>query len=84
MDKKAVIRRYDLDWLRVLAILAIFVFHCTRFFDLNDWSIKNDATYLFVQIWVEFATSWGMPLILLISGSSAFLALEKLRPGKYV
>ena len=39
MNPKLVQRRYDLDWLRVLAILAIFVFHCTRFFDTDDWSI---------------------------------------------
>ena len=84
MNAIIVARRYDLDWLRVLAILGIFVHHCTRFFDLDDWSIKSATTYLPVQIWSEFATSWGMPLILLISGASAFLALEKLRPGKYV
>jgi peptidoglycan/LPS O-acetylase OafA/YrhL len=84
MDKKTVIRRYDLDWLRVLSILAIFVFHCTRFFDTDDWSIKNATTYLPVQIWLEFCTSWGMPLILIISGASAFLALDKFRPERYV
>lgn len=78
-------RRYDLDWLRVFAILAIFgLHHSTRFFDTDDWLIKNATTYLSVQIWLEFCTSWGMPLILIISGASAFLALEKLRPGKYV
>jgi len=84
MNERNLTRRYDLDWLRVLAILAVFVFHCTRFFDTDDWSIKNANTYLSVQIWLEFATSWGMPLILIISGSSAFLALDKFRPGKYV
>jgi glucan biosynthesis protein C len=77
-------RRYDLDWLRVLAILAIFVFHCTRMFDTDDWSIKNGTTYLFMDVWNSFATIWGMPLILLISGASAFYALGKVRPWKYV
>ena len=77
-------RRYDLDWLRVLTILAIFVFHCTRLFDPDDWSIKNQTTYLFMNIWKDWSNSWGMPLILIISGSSAFLALSKVRPGKYV
>ena len=77
-------RRYDLDWLRVFAILAIFVFHCTRAFDLDDWSLKNGTTYLWVTIWKEYAISWGMPLILLISGASASLALEKMRPGRYI
>jgi glucans biosynthesis protein C len=33
---------------------------------------------------LEFCTSWGMPLILIISGASAFLALDKYRPGKYL
>jgi len=77
-------RRYDLDWLRVIAILAIFVFHCTRLFDTDDWSIKNPTTYLFVTQWKEFAIIWGMPLILLISGASAYYALGKVRPGQYI
>ena len=77
-------RLYYLDWLRVLAILAIFVFHCTRLFDTDDWSIKNMTTYSVMDVWKEFSNSWGMPLILLISGSSAYLALDKVKPGRYV
>jgi glucans biosynthesis protein C len=84
MNTKFVQRRYDLDWLRVLAILAIFIFHCTRPFDTDEWHIKNQANYLFVDYWKLFATSWGMPLILIISGASAFFALGKVSPGKYV
>jgi surface polysaccharide O-acyltransferase-like enzyme len=76
---------FYLDWLRVFAILAVFgLHHSTRFFDTDDWFIKNATTYLSVQVWLEFCTSWGMPLILIISGASAFLALDKYRPGKYI
>lgn len=85
MDTKTVQRRYDLDWLRVFIVLAIFALHhATRFFDTDDWFIKNATTYLSMQVWLEFCTSWGMPLILIISGASAFMALEKTRPGKYI
>lgn len=85
MDTKTVQRRYDLDWLRVFIVLAIFALHhATRFFDTDDWFIKNATTYLPMQVWLEFCTSWGMPLILIISGASAFMALEKTRPGKYI
>ncbi|MBI5933537.1 MAG: acyltransferase [Chloroflexi bacterium] len=85
MVVQAVQRRYDLDWLRGFAVFAIFALHhATRFFDTDDWFIKNATTYLPMQIWLEFCTSWGMPLVLIISGASAFLALEKTRPGKYV
>lgn len=85
MDTKTVQRRYDLDWLRVFIVLAIFALHhATRFFDTDDWFIKNATTYPLMQVWLEFCTSWGMPLILIISGASAFMALEKTRPGKYI
>ncbi|MDL1909776.1 hypothetical protein FBQ81_03645 [Chloroflexi bacterium CFX6] len=84
MDTKSSQRRYDLDWLRVSVIFAIFALHhAARFFDTDDWFIKNATTYLSMQVWLEFCTSWGMPLILIISGASAFLALDKYRPGKY-
>jgi glucans biosynthesis protein C len=84
MNTQVTQRRYDLDWLRVLAILAIFVFHCTRPFDMDDWNIKNPATYLAIDVWKEFAMTWGMPLILLISGASIFLALGKVSGGNYL
>lgn len=84
MDMKTIQRRFDLDWLRVLAILAIFVFHSTRLFDTDDWSIKNSATYAALDVWKEFAMTWGMPLILIISGASVFYALNKVRVGKYL
>jgi len=77
-------RKYYLDWLRVLTILAIFVYHCSRLFDTDDWTIKNPITYPVLDIWNKFAPSWGMPLILLISGASVFLALDKIGLGKYI
>lgn len=56
-------RRYDIDWLRVIAMLAVFVYHCTRFFDPVGWHIKNDAqsTVLIVLTTGLFWT-WMMPL----------------------
>ncbi len=34
-------RRYDIDWLRVVAMLAVFFFHCARFFVPIDWHLQN-------------------------------------------
>jgi glucan biosynthesis protein C len=77
-------RRYDLDWLRVLAILAVFIYHCALIFGPDPSSVKNLTTYEFVDNWGDLAGSWGIPLIFLISGASAFYALSKVGPGKYV
>jgi peptidoglycan/LPS O-acetylase OafA/YrhL len=84
MEPKAITRRYDIDWLRVLAILSVFVFHSTRFFDLGDWHVKNPATYSAVQVWIEFASSWMMPFVFVISGASLFYAVGKSGAGQFI
>ena len=70
-------RRYDLDWLRVLVIVAVFVFHSGRFFDLGDWHVKSATTYASVQAWTVFLVGWLMPLVFVISGASLFYAVGK-------
>lgn len=75
-------RRYDLDWLRVFAILTIFIFHSGRFFDKMDWHVKNPSTHTGMQNWTMFLASWIMPLIFVISGASLYFALGKV--GKFI
>ncbi len=70
-------RRYELDWLRVLVILAIFIFHSGRFFDLFGWHIKSAAVYPGVQAWTMFLSGWLMPMVFVISGASLFYAVGK-------
>ncbi len=70
-------RRYELDWLRVLAILAIFVFHSARFFDRMDWHVKNAKTYSGLELPAMVVINWIMPLIFVISGASTYYALGK-------
>ena len=47
-------RRYEFDWLRVSAILVVFLYHSTRFFNLGDWHAG------------EFCISWDASLVSLI------------------
>lgn len=77
-------RRYDLDWLRVGAILTVFVFHGSRFFDTGFWHVKNPATYFGVQVWITFLANWLMPLIFAISGASLFYAIGSRGARKFV
>jgi len=70
-------RRYELDWLRVLAIMIVFLYHSTRFFNLGDWHVKNDDTYVWIEIWNVFVTRWMMPIFFMISGASLFYSLDK-------
>ena len=83
METKSVQRRYDLDWLRVLAILSVFLYHSTRFFNLEDWHVKNPFTYAWVEAPEGFMEIWMMPLIFLISGASIFYAMNKGGAGTF-
>ena len=84
MEKKASTRLYYLDWLRVLAILTVFVYHTTRLFNLEDWKVKIPTWYPGVEVWNRFATTWMLPLIFVISGASLFYAVGKGGAGKFI
>jgi glucans biosynthesis protein C len=76
MEIKNNLRRYDLDWLRVVAFSGVFLYHCSRFFNSADWHIKNSTTSMVVDIFTNIFDLWGMPLIFAISGASIFFALR--------
>jgi peptidoglycan/LPS O-acetylase OafA/YrhL len=61
-------RRYDLDWLRIIAIFLVFIYHCTRLFDGQDWHIKNNVVDRYMIGYFSFLTGIGMPLFFMIAG----------------
>ncbi|HEU0295227.1 MAG TPA: acyltransferase [Anaerolineales bacterium] len=83
MDSKTLQRRYDLDWLRVLGILFVFIYHSSRLYNVEDWAVKNEIWYPLVEVWNGFATSFMMPLMFVISGASLFYAMGKDGFGKF-
>lgn len=79
------IRRNDLDWLRVIAILGVFLYHSVHFFDNGDWSVKNPTTYAWIEpTLMNFMAVWMMPLIFLISGESVFYAVSKTKAVEFI
>jgi glucan biosynthesis protein C len=84
MDTKTNQRRYNLDWLRVLAILTIFLYHTIRFFNSESWHIKNATSYFVMDVFETILTNWIMALIFAISGASMFYALNKGSASKIV
>lgn len=84
MEKRASTRVHYLDWLRVLGVLAVIFYHTTRLFNSEDWHVKNGITYGWVDIWNDFALTWLMPLLFVISGISLFYAVGKSGAAKFV
>jgi glucan biosynthesis protein C len=77
-------RRYDIDWLRVIATLTIFLFHCAKFFDTMDWHLKNPQRSEFATLFVVLLALWEMPLFFLLSGVGSWYALKSRNAGQYL
>lgn len=76
-------RFYYLDWLRVIAILGVFLFHALNVFNEADFVIKNAERSTAITVFEGFLFPWGMPLFFLIAGAGSWMALRRRTPGQY-
>lgn len=71
-------RLYYLDWLRVLLILGVFLYHALHPFDSTiEWHIKNDEQSIFVMLILILILPWGLPLFFLVAGAGAKFSLRR-------
>ncbi len=70
-------RRYDLDWLRVIAFALLIFYHIGMFFVPWGWHIKNNVLYEWLEYPMLFLNRWRMPLLFIISGMGTAFSLGK-------
>jgi uncharacterized protein (DUF2147 family) len=64
-------RRYDVDWLRIVATLLLFVFHVGMVFNPAPfYHIRNDELSFGWLVVCGFISLWHMPLFFLLAGWS--------------
>ncbi len=78
------VRLHYLDWLRVAAILGVFLYHAVHPFDLTDWHIKNAEQSELITAFLLFVSPWGMPFFFLIAGSGTWFALRQRTARQYI
>jgi len=75
-------RLHYLDWLRVIAILGVWLYHAARPFMLTDSLISNtDKSAALTLVFMIFLGSFGMPLFFTMAGAGSWLALSR-RTGR--
>lgn len=77
-------RRYELDWLRTIAILILLFFHTGRIFDGGPWHIKNSETDIHFDQWLAFTSAWRMPLLFFVSGVGSYIVTQRRSLGAYI
>jgi glucan biosynthesis protein C len=77
-------RRWDIDWLRMLATFLLFYIHPARIFYLWDpFYIKNDQLSGALSRISLFIDHWHMPLFFVLAGAASWFALRRRTGGQY-
>ncbi len=79
-----VVRRYDLDWLRVLVFALLIFYHVGMFFIHWGWHIKNNVIYEELRWPMAFLNQWRLPILFVIAGMGTYYALGKRSTGKFI
>jgi len=78
------VRLHYIDWLRVLAIFGVFLYHAVHPFDLTYWHVKNNELSLELTIAIVFFSLWGMQLFFLLAGAGSWFALRHRSNQQYI
>ncbi|TAJ13489.1 acyltransferase [Marinilabiliaceae bacterium JC017] len=75
MKPQAKTRQYEIDWIRIILILSVFIYHLGMIFNTWDWHIKSDAQVEGLTYFMDFFHNWRMSLLFLVSGAGTYYAL---------
>lgn len=78
-------RRYDLDWLRILAFGVLILFHTGMFYVENwGWHAKSSYQSQFLENIMLIVEPWRMPVLWLIAGIAIRFILVKISIWRFI
>ena len=66
-----------IDWLKVIVVAGVFVYHTAEPFLLINWVVSNDERSVVLSALAGFGFLFGMPLMFLLTGATAWLSLGR-------
>lgn len=78
-------RRYEIDWIRNISILMLFVYHtCAIFCQFGDFYIISEENNLFADIIILLLFTWYMPMLFFLAGASTYFSFERRNMKEYI
>ena len=77
-------RRYDLDWLRVIAFGFLIFYHVGMFYVTWDWHVKSPFASSALEPLMRLVAPWRLPLLFFISGVALKFVMDKLPARRLV
>ena len=71
-------RRYYLDWLRIISLCLLIVFHVGFVYGPKHWPVISAHWGSWMAPWLLILTPWRMSLVYLVSGTAAGIMVFKL------
>jgi glucan biosynthesis protein C len=70
------VRIHYLDWLKVLIVYGIVLFHVALVFSFAPWLVNNHDRSVILSAFAAFCFPWGIPAMFLIAGADAWFGLR--------
>lgn len=74
-------RRYDLDWLRIIAFGLLIFYHVGMFYVTWDFHVKSSRASEAIEPLMLLTNPWRLTLLFLISGAATRFMADKMKPG---
>jgi glucan biosynthesis protein C len=70
-------RRYDLDWVRIVAFLLLILYHTGMYYVTWDWHVKSPHASSAIEPLMMLTSPWRLALLFLVSGVATGYLLER-------
>ncbi|MEQ1494054.1 MAG: acyltransferase [Terricaulis sp.] len=76
-------RRYDLDWLRIIAFGLLILYHCGMFYVTWGWHVKSRFASDAIEPLMMLTSPWRLTLLFLVSGAATRFMADKMNAWKF-
>lgn len=70
-------RIHYIDWLRVIIVFGIALFHIFLIFSGVSWLVRNRQSSIVLAAFDGFCFTWGIPAMFFIAGADSWFALKR-------
>jgi glucans biosynthesis protein C len=69
-------RLYFLDWLRIIALMVLILYHVGMYYVRWDFHVKSPFAGAGLEPWMKLSGPWRMDLLFMVSGAATALMLK--------
>jgi glucans biosynthesis protein C len=76
-------RRYDLDWLRIIAFGLLILYHCGMFYVTWEWHVKSSRASDAIEPLMLLTSPWRLSLLFLVAGAASRFMVDKMSVWRF-